>query len=72
MIILYSTGCPRCRVLRQKLNSKHVPYTEENSVSKMLELGITQVPVLSVDGKIMEFSEANAWINNYPDTCDRN
>lgn len=63
MVILYSTGCPKCNVLKQKLNSRSIQYTEETSVDKMLDMGITQVPILSVDGKLLEFSEANDWVN---------
>lgn len=63
-VILYSNGCPRCRVLKQKLDSKGVAYTEESSVETMLSLGITQVPVLSVDGKFLPFADANGWINS--------
>ena len=63
-VILYSNGCPRCRVLKQKLDTKSINYTEENSVEKMLTLGIEQVPVLSVDGEILAFSQANEWVNN--------
>lgn len=63
-VILYSNGCPRCRVLKQKLDTKSINYTEENSVEKMLALGIEQVPVLSVDGEILAFSQANEWVNN--------
>lgn len=62
-VILYSNGCPRCRVLKQKLDTKSINYTEENSVEKMLTLGIEQVPVLSVDGEILAFSQANEWVN---------
>lgn len=63
MIILYSTGCPKCRVLKQKLDSKSIQYTEESSVDVMLSLGIMQVPVLSVDDKLLSFAEANEWVN---------
>ena len=35
----------------------------ETSVDTMLSLGITQVPVLSVDGRLLSFSQANEWIN---------
>jgi len=62
-VILYSNGCPRCRVLKQKLDAKSILYTEENSVEKMLALGIEQVPVLSVDNEIFAFSQANEWVN---------
>ena len=65
MVILYSTGCPKCNVLKQKLNNKLISYTEETSVDKMLGMGITQVPVLSVNGNLLEFAEANEWLNGY-------
>lgn len=62
-VILYSTGCPKCKVLKQKLDSKAIPYTENNSVSDMTVLGITQVPVLAVDGELLNFKLAVEWIN---------
>lgn len=62
-VILYSNGCPRCRVLKQKLDAKSITYAEENSVDKMLAMGISQVPVLCVDGELLSFGQANEWIN---------
>ena len=62
-IILYSTGCPRCEVLKSKLDDKSISFAENISVDEMTSLGITQVPVLSVDGKMYEFKDAVEWIN---------
>lgn len=62
-LILYSTGCPKCNVLKKKLTEKNIEYTENNDIDVMTSLGIDQVPVLSVDGKLMDFAEANKWIN---------
>lgn len=64
-VILYSKGesCPRCCVLKQKLDAKSIAYAEENSVDKMLAMGISQVPVLSVDGELLAFGQANEWVN---------
>lgn len=69
-IILYSTGCPKCRVLKTKLESKHIPYIENNNVVEMRSLGISTVPVLSLDGKLLQFMEANNWINEQPSTTN--
>ena len=63
-IMLYSTGCPRCNILKKKLNEKGIAYEESNDIEKMLEMNIFQVPVLVVDGEHMEFGAANDWINN--------
>ena len=62
-VILYSNGCPRCCVLKQKLDAKSITYAEENSVDKMLAMGIIQVPALCVDGELLSFGQANEWIN---------
>lgn len=63
-VILYSTGCPKCRVLVKKLTEKKVPYTEITDIEQMRELGIQTVPVLSVNGELKEFSAAVSYINN--------
>ena len=62
-IILYSTGCPRCNVIRKKLDAKNISYVVNNSVEDMESLGIANVPVLQVDGELLDFLHANQWIN---------
>jgi len=62
-VVLYSTGCPRCKVLKAKLEQKGIEYTENNSVDDMITIGINEVPVLSVDDRLLNFVEAVNWIN---------
>lgn len=64
MIVLYSIDCPKCKVLKKKLEEKGIAYQGNNSVEEMLSLGINQVPVLKVNGELLDFSAANTWINN--------
>lgn len=63
MITLYSTGCPKCKVLKKKLDEKGIKYTVNLSVEEMTALGITQVPVLCVNGKLLQFKQAVDWVN---------
>lgn len=65
MIILYSTNCPKCKVLEQKLKSKNIKYSEFTDVDKMIEMGFSMMPMLEVDGVIMDFGTANKWINEF-------
>lgn len=62
-IVLYSTGCPRCRVLEAKLKQKGVTYVECNDIKEMENKGIDTLPALSVDGTILDFSLAITWVN---------
>lgn len=64
-IVLYSTGCPRCSVLKKKLNEKKIAYEECSDVDTMESMGIETVPVLSVNGELKDFISANNWINEY-------
>ena len=63
MIVLYSTGCPRCKVLEAKLKQKNVEYTECNDVLVMEEKGITTVPCLAIDEEVLDFGNAVKWVN---------
>ena len=62
-IILYSTGCPKCKILKKKLEDKNIDYVENDDIETMISLGIEQVPVLSVDNKLFQFAEAVKWAN---------
>lgn len=61
--ILYSTGCPRCVVLKKKLNEKGIQYDVCDDTDKMISLGIQEVPVLFVDDSYLDFSRATRWLN---------
>ena len=63
MITLYTTQCPKCNVLKRKLDTKGVQYTENTSVEEMALLGIVHVPVLQIETDLLDFAEANIWVN---------
>ena len=63
MITLYSTHCPRCRVLETKLTQKNIEFNIVTDVNKMESLGIQSVPILEVNDKLLNFTDAIAWVN---------
>lgn len=68
MITLYTTSCPRCQILEQKLKSKNIEYIEFTDVDKMIEMGFSMMPMLKVEDIIMDFATANKWINEFKET----
>ena len=62
--ILYSTDCPKCKILKQKLDQKQIEYKECNDVEKMMELGFLSVPMLQVNKEVMDFNKAVKWVLN--------
>ena len=66
-IILYSTGCPKCKILQRKLDETGVLYSTINDIGTMLALGISSAPVLSVNDELMDFNSAIGWVRRYND-----
>lgn len=63
-ITLYSTGCPKCTILKKKLDQKNIGYEINNDVDLMQEKGFMSLPVLDVDGEILDFGGAINWVNS--------
>ena len=63
IITLYTTGCPRCKVLESKLREAGFSFGVVDNQQKIIEMGFTTVPVMTVDGTIYQFKEAVEWIN---------
>ena len=66
MIIFYSTNCPKCKVLKTKLDKTNIQYTVNENIDEMLQLGIQSVPALQIDDVILDFGQAVKWLKeNY-------
>ena len=62
-VILYTTGCPKCKVLEAKLNNKHIQYETITNRNEMIHNGFMNLPVLKVNEDFFNFKDANDWIN---------
>lgn len=61
--ILYSTNCPKCQVLEKKLTSSGVDFEVCSDTDLMQKKGFQSMPMLEVDGVIMDFMSAVNWAN---------
>lgn len=61
-VVLYEHGCPRCKVLKMKLDQGGIEYENVNDIEVMKAKGFTEAPKLEVDGVVMNFKEAVEWI----------
>ena len=64
MNILYSTGCPKCKVIMKKLEQANINYEVCSNSETMREKGIQSLPVLEVEGKMYNFKDAVDYINS--------
>ena len=65
MVKLYTTDCPRCRVVEQKLHKKNISFEKvtDFNVDDFIEKGFTMMPILEVDGRLYDYSATINYIN---------
>lgn len=63
MVTIYSTGCPKCKILETKLNQKNVNYNVIDDTDVMVDKKFQSLPMLEVDGELMDFGDAVRWVN---------
>lgn len=62
-IVLYSTNCPKCKVLETKMTNLGIDFQVFNNIDDIIKLGFQQAPMVKDEqGKIMNFSEAIKWL----------
>ena len=73
-IIFYTTNCPRCQVLKKKMDSLGIEYELQNDIEEMLLQGIQTVPMLRIEEELfdssslttlLDFSQAVKWLKEY-------
>jgi glutaredoxin len=64
---MYTTGCPKCNVMKRKLDEAKIPYEAVTDNATILSVatkaGISMAPLLEVDGVVMNFKDGCDWIN---------
>lgn len=65
MVTLYSTGCPRCKILEQKLQQKNIDFNIESDMQTIIDMGFRAAPILKVDENFYDFGGAIKWVNSY-------
>lgn len=61
-VILYEHGCPKCKILKAKLDQKGIAYECVTDIGTMMAKGFTEAPKLEVNGVVMGFKDAIDWV----------
>lgn len=69
-VVFYTIGCPKCNILKLKLESAGIDFTTvdvvDDVVKKATELDFHDgAPFIIVDGTIMNYNSAMKWIYEY-------
>lgn len=62
-VTLYSSGCPQCTLLEKMLQQRNVDYAIESDEDIFQELGFLSMPMLEVNGEMMNMKQAIVFIN---------
>ena len=59
MIVYSNSSCPKCKVLKMKMDKANLTYDVNENIEEMQELGIKSLPYLQLeDGTLLNFGEA--------------
>ena len=65
-VTLYTTDCPKCRVLESKLKAAGIQY-ETKGESAMIAAGLLEAPILALhdtnSSQWLGFADAVKWVN---------
>lgn len=61
-IVYCRPSCFRCKHLKSMLTQNDISFIEEYNIDIMDEKGIDHVPMLEVDGALLNYDEALEWI----------
>lgn len=66
--VYISDKCPKCNILKIKLNNKGIKYQEKIASKEEIDdilktTNIMSLPILKIDDKYLDFTEANNWVN---------
>ena len=68
MVVLYSTNCPKCKVMELKLKQKNIDFRVETDpeivVAKGKEVGIMSAPILNINDNYFDFANGVKELNN--------
>lgn len=59
MIIYTSEGCPRCTVVKMKLDKAGIKYEVCQDIERMKSKGIKSIPTIEFKGELLSFSKEN-------------
>lgn len=62
MITLYSTHCPKCKMLEKQLVDKNIEFTLCEDIRVMAGKGFREAPILEVGNKALNFVDAIKWV----------
>lgn len=60
-VVLYTIHCPACNILEEQLQKKNINYKVVDNTDIIMKKGINRVPMLEVDGDLMDYSTAWKW-----------
>lgn len=64
MLTLFSTECPKCRVLEHKLNQNNIAFEKSSDIQEIMDKGFMSAPVLKVDNQYYDFKQAVNWVRS--------
>ena len=65
MTVFSSSTCPKCKVLKMKLDKAGIEYTVNENMDDAIALGLKSFPYIQFeDGTLLDFGASIAWVKD--------
>lgn len=62
-MILYTTDCPKCKILEKMMDRAEMEFTKETNIDKLINLGFKSAPILEVEPQVyLPFESAISYV----------
>lgn len=65
ILILHTNNCPRCRILKDLMDSKNMDYEINQDMSILIDMGYMSAPMLQVGDDFLDFGKAIKYVKEY-------
>ena len=73
MTVFSSSTCPKCKVLKMKLDKAGIEYTVNENMDDAIALGLKSFPYIQFEnGKLLDFSASIAWVKDMEAAANEN
>lgn len=65
MIVLYSTGCPKCKALAGRLTNNNIKFEVSNDIKELINKGYKSAPMVKINDQYFNYKQVMTMLKEH-------